>query len=187
VIGIVIVGKVQVSAALADPITGTRVTMVIARSLSEAFALRSTATSLLLRKSPDLKCVNLMCAKVTMGCACRLALSLGRLECLQVLDIADNMLTVLPDSLWQPPINATLVTLDASRNRLCSLPSDVSRLRSLRRLDVRHNGLTASSVPWAELATLPSLETLLIAEGNEASCAAGAAALRSQKPTLQIQ
>ncbi len=142
--------------------------MAVARSLAEAFALRHSTTSLLLAKSLDMVCMNLMCEKVSQGCACRLALSLSRLEQLQCLDISDNKLSILPESLWQPPLTTSLTVLNISRNNLRKLPSELGYLRKLSVLDVRFNALGVEAVPWAELRSLPLLKHIRIVEGNDA-------------------
>ena len=126
---------------------------VIARSLAEAYALRRTATALLLPASPELRCVNLMCAKVGGGCACRLALSLERMEVLSELDVSANALDALPDAAWASP---GLRELRAAGNRLTTLPPVLSA--RLRVLDVRDNRIAA--LPWDALAALPALERL---------------------------
>lgn len=158
----------------------------VARSLAEAFALRASLTSLLLSRSPDLVCNNIMCEKVTMGCACKLALSLGRLQRLRVLDISRNRLPVLPDSLWQPPVSGSLEELDVSGNLLRALPPDLARLGSLATLDATSNGLHASAVPWEALAGMALLRRLRILDGNDASCGPAAAALQERVPGLEI-
>lgn len=75
--------------------------MGMARSLNDAARLASRTTSLILRASEDLVCRNLMCAKVGGACVCRLALCVSRLSDLRELDVADNDLGVLPDSLFE--------------------------------------------------------------------------------------
>lgn len=74
--------------------------MVIARSLKEAAKLGSATTSLLLRSSEDLVCRNLFCAKLGGACVCRLAVHLSRLGGLRELDVAENDLGVLPESVF---------------------------------------------------------------------------------------
>ena len=159
---------------------------LIARSLAEAFALRSSATSLLLRKSNDLICNNLMCEKVTAGCACKLALSLSRLQCLRVLDISHNRLTVLPDSLWSSSIAKSLTTLDISHNVLPSLPDNLTTLSNLEELDISHNVLQSHTVPWEKLALMSSLRRLSILKGNHPSCGPAVEKLATRCPILII-
>lgn len=85
--------------------------MVIARSLKDAARLGSATTSLLLRRSEDLVCQNLMCAKLGEACLCRLAVHLSRLGGLKELDIAGNELGILPEPVFELP---ALEHLDAS-------------------------------------------------------------------------
>lgn len=77
--------------------------MVIARSLKDAARLGSATTSLLLRKSEDLVCRNMMCAKLGDACVCRLAVHVSRLGGLRQLDIAENELGALPESVFELP------------------------------------------------------------------------------------
>jgi Ran GTPase-activating protein (RanGAP) involved in mRNA processing and transport len=178
---------------------------VVARSLADAYALRASATALLLRASPDLRCVNLMCAKVGSGCACRLAQSLERLTELEVLDLEDNALDALPASVWQQRRLRELraagnVLADFSVPQPLSLPappvtdreaaegreartfaggvaSGTTVYPELTVLDLRRNRLT--SFPWAEAAAaFPRLQRLGLS-GNAmdpAQVAAGHAA-----------
>ncbi|CAM9877208.1 unnamed protein product [Scytosiphon promiscuus] len=125
--------------------------MVIARSLKDAARLGSATTSLLLRRSEDLVCQNLMCAKLGEACLCRLAVHLSRLGGLRELDIAGNELGMLPEPVFELP---ALEHLDASGNALKDLPAGIAALSSLRTLRLTDNFLTA--LP-AELASLPSL------------------------------
>jgi hypothetical protein len=152
--------------------------VIAARTLAEAYALRATATRLLLRASPDVRCVNLMCEHVGGGCACRVALSVGRMPCLTGVDLADNGLPTLPDSLWDLP---HLAALAAGGNRLAAFPAaGLTRLPSLAALDVSHNAI--ASVPWEQLAGHPSLR-LLVLSGNPLSpgeVARGAALLAAR-------
>lgn len=77
--------------------------MVIARSLKDAARLGSVTTSLLLRRSEDLVCQNLMCAKLGGACVCRLAVHLSRLGNLRELDVAENQLGILPEPVFELP------------------------------------------------------------------------------------
>ena len=85
--------------------------MVIARSFKDAARLGSATTSLLLRKSEDLVCQNLMCSKLGEACLCRLAVHLSRLSGLRELDVAENDLGILPEPVFELP---ELETLDIS-------------------------------------------------------------------------
>jgi Leucine-rich repeat (LRR) protein len=72
--------------------------------------------ALLLRRSEDLRCVDVMCQYVGESCACRLARALDRRGAsLRVLDVSGNALRALPSVLWTIP---TLEALDASNNAL---------------------------------------------------------------------
>lgn len=75
----------------------------VARSLKEAARLTNGTKSLILRASEDLICKNMMCAKLGEACVCRLALTISRLPGLQELDLADNDLGVLPESVFELP------------------------------------------------------------------------------------
>ena len=105
----------------------------VARSLAEAFRLRATATHLLLRASPDLACVNLMCEQVGRGCACRLALALERMPLLEEVDVGGNALPQLPDALLALP---RLRVLRAAGNALQALPRSLAACAALEALDV---------------------------------------------------
>ncbi len=119
--------------------------------------------------SPELRCVNMMCEKVGAGCACRLALSIGRMAALEHVDISGNALPVLPDSLFSL---ARLRVLRAADNQLAQVRAeDVARLTSLEELDLRGNALKA--LPLAALDRLPQLRRVLVA-GNPGAQPAGA-------------
>ena len=138
----------------------------VARSLGEAYQNRATALSLLLSKSPDLACVNLMCEHVSKGCACRLSLTLERMESLRELDISNNALPLLPDSLFSSlPF---LSTVRASSNHLRALPASLRQCKTLEVLDLRENSLEI--LPLEALETLPLLKSLLLG-GNPLSTA----------------
>ena len=77
--------------------------MVIARSLKDAARLGGATTSLLLRRSEDLVCQNMMCAKLGEACLCRLAVHLSRLRGLRELDVAENDLEILPEPVFDLP------------------------------------------------------------------------------------
>lgn len=75
--------------------------MSIARSLTEVVKLRGKVVHLSLQKSIDLVCTNMMCAKVSEACVCRLERSLQKMDtdALISVDLRDNALTALPPSL----------------------------------------------------------------------------------------
>jgi hypothetical protein len=134
---------------------------MIARSLSEAFLHRATATQLLLAYSPDVACVNLMCEHVGGGCACRVSLSLERMALLEEVDLRGNRLPQLPESLFTLP---RLRVVRASGNALQALPRSLgARCSALEALDIGDNALR--DLPLAALAALPSLRRLRVA-GN---------------------
>lgn len=117
--------------------------MIVARSYASAYRLRDTLTHLCLSSSSDVACINLMCSRVTFGCACRLAQvldhfssstssstkkttttstttsstssSLSTKSSLKVIEIAQNKLSVLPSSIWNCK---SLERVDASGNLL---------------------------------------------------------------------
>ena len=130
---------------------------VIARSLAEAFSLKNDATSLLLRDSPDLRCINIMCEQVGRGCACRLALSMGRMTQLQVIDISRNSLPKLPDSLWGLE---RLRVLSLADNALTVLPIEVQLLKNLEVIDLSGNKL--ETLPWGSFFALDKLKRIVI-------------------------
>jgi len=94
---------------------------IIATSLQEAYTKRTTLTQLDLSSSSDLKCINLMCEKLNTGCACRLALSLERLLGIEKINIANNSLTILPDSLWKNNFHNSIQIIECNNNLLTSL------------------------------------------------------------------
>lgn len=126
-----------------------------ARSLSEAYALRNELLVLELKASPELRCVNLMCEKVGKGCACRLALTLGRLSKIERLDISGNSLEIFPDSLFQL---ATLKELDISGNPIKALPDSFANLKGLTKLTARGTQLPAAETREKLTALLPELK-----------------------------
>lgn len=120
--------------------------LVAARSLAEAFALRASAAALLLRGHADLRCVNLMCEHVGAGCACRLALSAGRMPRLRFVDVSGAALPALPADLFALP---ALEALAAADNALPALPPALAAAGGLVALDVSGNRI--GSVDWGAL------------------------------------
>ncbi|OQR94779.1 hypothetical protein ACHHYP_00922 [Achlya hypogyna] len=113
---------------------------MIAKSLREAATHTTAVRKLLLRKSEDLVCRNLMCERVGEACVCKLSLVLERLPELTHLDVSGNKLGALP-----PAVAAlrNLTELDVSGNRLKSLPS-LAQLTALETLRVEDNPDLAS-------------------------------------------
>lgn len=91
-------------------------------------------------------------------CACRLALALERVPRLQRLDLSNNQLRALPDSVYALQ---TLETLNVQLNRLTMLSTDVEKLTQLETLDARHNELKI--LPVKQLVTLQRLKRLHVA------------------------
>lgn len=133
---------------------------LIAVSLNELYQKRSTVTQLCLSASNDLKCVNLMCEKLGYGCACRLALALERCSQLQLIDISENLLPLLPDSLWSSTFTKSLEILKCNNNRLTSLslPPKVQKLASALRSDTEK---TSSSLSAKENSSVEEFLPLL--------------------------
>lgn len=123
-------------------------TRLAARSFRQALELTTSRVHVLdLRKSNDLRCVNLMCGQVGGPCVCRLArfLEQNRWECLSSLILADNELLHIP-SLTLP----ALTHLDVSCNKLTSLtPELLAGLPSLQVLDCSGNALDAARLERA--------------------------------------
>eukprot|EP00903_Cladosiphon_okamuranus_P021792 g20038.t1 len=153
--------------------------MVIARSLKDAARLGSATTSLLLRRSEDLVCENLMCAKLGGACVCRLAVHLSRLGNLRELDIAENGLGILPEPVFELP---NLEHLDVSGNDLQDLSASISALSSLRTLRVSGNALTA--LP-KEAASLPLLTEVHVG-GNSGLDQEGVKEVLRHRPDIAV-
>ena len=153
----------------------------VARSLAAAYAARATVTALLLPASPDLVCATLMCASLGGGCACRLALTLSRLEALEELDVSGNALPALPDAAFEP---RALRRVAAARNALAALPRALRGAAALEELDVRDNRLAA--LPLEDLAALPRLRRVRAA-GNPLTPAARGAATALLGARLELE
>jgi hypothetical protein len=149
---------------------------VPAASLADAFRLRETATTLVLSASPDLLCRNIMCEKVGGPCICRMALSLSRMTALRNLELADNNLVALPDTVWGYPATPdtagapvlALKRLVLRNNRFQHLPPSAGLGRaadSLQELDLRWNNLASATAFESWLPRMRGLRKLLIA-GN---------------------
>eukprot|EP01138_Halocafeteria_seosinensis_P000870 gb/GECG01000893.1/.p1 GENE.gb/GECG01000893.1/~~gb/GECG01000893.1/.p1 ORF type:complete len:144 (+),score=14.01 gb/GECG01000893.1/:1-432(+) len=98
-----------------------------AHSLAEAYQLRHNVTNLELKGHSDLMCQNLMCEKVGLACACRLALRVTQIPQLKHLDVSDNGLDVLPDAVFDLANLETLrlrgmYSLQQRGHHFCSVP-----------------------------------------------------------------
>lgn len=122
----------------------TRRLSTVARSFREASKLNSI-TSLDLSSSDSFICKNMMCEYVGGSCICRLALwthqNQTKLSTLQSLNLANNELVRLPDTIFELK---SLEYLDLSHNKLEMLPKNVTQLSSLTTLDLRGNPLSTS-------------------------------------------
>ncbi|XP_058065417.1 leucine-rich repeat-containing protein 1-like [Anopheles bellator] len=79
---------------------------------------------------------------------------LGRLQCLETLDLSDNSLQQLPHTIGQL---GRLTKLLLNGNWLVQLPSELGRLHSLEVLEVRKNRLTAVPVAIGRCTALQDL------------------------------
>ena len=124
--------------------TAIRRLSTVARSFREASKLNSI-TSLDLSSSDSFICKNMMCEYVGGSCICRLALwthqNQTKLSTLQSLNLANNELVRLPDTIFEL---TSLEYLDLSHNKLEELPKNVTQLSSLTTLDLRGNPLSTS-------------------------------------------
>jgi hypothetical protein len=93
--------------------------MIMAKSYATAYQLRASLTHLCLSSNRDVACINIMCSRVTLGCACRLAQVLENItissSSLKVIELSNNKLPVLPASLWTCK---SVERIDASNNLL---------------------------------------------------------------------
>jgi Leucine-rich repeat (LRR) protein len=80
---------------------------------------------------------------------------LGQLARLQSLNLSNNRLTALPESLGQV---VQLPALDLANNQLTALPESLGRLARLESLDLYNNQLTALPESLGDLARLQSLD-----------------------------
>ena len=109
--------------------TSIRSTTSRASSLGQAVRTAQTIESLDLQESSDLLCVNLMCEKVGEPCICRLSGVLERLPQLKHLNLSQNQLTSIPESIGKL---GQLRSLDLSNNKLTDLPSTLRQLSKLQ-------------------------------------------------------
>ncbi|KAF0692239.1 Aste57867_16664 [Aphanomyces stellatus] len=141
----------EASAAL--PETKSSKHFMIVRSVRDAAMHMGAVKELLLRRSEDLLCRNLMCERVGEACICRFSLVLEKLPQLTKLDVSHNNLHALPPALFQLP---RLEELSLGHNKLADGALDgIHQMQSLRRLDLSNNQLT--QLPDG-VASMPALE-----------------------------
>ncbi|KAK9832363.1 hypothetical protein WJX74_007659 [Apatococcus lobatus] len=95
-----------------------------ASSLAEAVRHSKTVKALILPASDDLLCRNLMCEHVGDPCICRLSAVLEKLPNLEHLNLSNNNLSALPESLRRL---SKLETLDIRGNQLHEVPADLQQ------------------------------------------------------------
>ncbi|OQS01902.1 hypothetical protein THRCLA_21571 [Thraustotheca clavata] len=124
---------------------------MIAKSLRDAATHTSSVQKLVLRKSQDLVCRNLMCERVGEACVCKLSLVLERLPQLEELDVSENKLQMLPPSIFQL---SKLKQLNVSGNMLTS--QSLEQLGQLKELQILHveNNPKIEQLPVKELPAL---------------------------------
>ena len=81
--------------------------------------------------------------------------SVGQLQNLRTLDVAENQLTTLPDTLGQLQ---NLQTLEARENQLTALPESLGQLQNLELLFAQWNQLTALPESLGQLQNLQQLD-----------------------------
>ncbi|TMW55184.1 hypothetical protein Poli38472_013946 [Pythium oligandrum] len=129
---------------------------VVARSLRDV-ARGQRVQALLLARSQDLICKNLMCEHVGSSCACKLSLVLERVPELREMDLSGNQLRFLPVSTFAL---TQLTTLNVAQNHLDVLSPEIAALTNLETLDVSHNRL--QELPVDVLSALPKLSQLTV-------------------------
>ncbi|GLD99849.1 hypothetical protein PINS_up008577 [Pythium insidiosum] len=128
---------------------------LVATSLRDV-ARGQRVQALLLPRSQDLICKNLMCEHVGSSCACKLALVLERVPDLEEMDLSRNQLRFLPDATFAL---SRLRRLNVAGNMLETLSPGIARLQELEELNLAHNRLR--DVPVDDLlASLPRLQAL---------------------------
>ena len=141
---------------------------IIARSLREAATHMGNVRELILTRSEDLMCRNLMCERVGESCVCRLSLVLEKMPQLEKLDISYNNLVRLPPkvfdlkSLQELDISGNALTDEVFKNTmheqnllglsqlqilrmedncLTAIPTDVTKLEHLKEVFAKGNPL----------------------------------------------
>ena len=114
----------------------------------------TSVENLNLSKSEDLICKNLMCEKLGEVCICKLArwasINGPSLDNLQALELENNGLTVLPDSVFD--LNQ-IEYLNLSHNLLTEFPIGIIRLQNLKILDLSHNKLIGNLPTYIQTMT----------------------------------
>nr|CCA20920.1 conserved hypothetical protein [Albugo laibachii Nc14] len=111
----------------------------VATSFRDVAKNGATIKKLILKKSQDLVCKNLMCEKIGGACACRLAHILTCVPKLTHLDLSNNSLETIPEAVFGLQ---DLKYLNLAENKLSSLPQDVMKLQELEYLDLSGNDLS---------------------------------------------
>lgn len=113
---------------------------VVARSLIDLLRFKEKTIELLLPRSLDLVCNNLMCEKVTQTCLCRLerALQSANPRHLQVLDLSGNNLNSLPPHVLTLH---ELRILNLSNNNFKTIPKELGKLTNLNKIITTGNPL----------------------------------------------
>ena len=120
---------ILVNSAFRQTFTSGARAATTASSLAQAIRQSDSVNKLDLRRSPDLLCVNLLCEKVGDPCICRLSRVFEKLSNLTDLDLSDNQLVSLPDSIGNLK---QLQRLNLSQNNLESLPGSIQQLKALK-------------------------------------------------------
>ena len=114
----------------------------------------TSVENLNLSKSEDLICKNLMCEKLGEVCICKLArwasINAPSLDNIQALELENNGLTVLPDSVFD--LNQ-IEYLNLSHNLLTEFPIGIIRLQNLKILDLSHNKLIGNLPTYIQTMT----------------------------------
>jgi Leucine-rich repeat (LRR) protein len=125
---------------IASPLVRRGAALSTCRRLREATLNLPRVVDLNLSRSEDLVCKNMMCEKVGEVCVCKLAVwasqSAPSLLNLETLNLSQNGLTVLPDSIFEL---TTVIKLDISENKLTNIPDAIGRMTSLKYLDLYGN------------------------------------------------
>jgi len=104
-----------------------------ATTLTQVVKLGGKVTSLSLKASKDLVCINLMCEKVTEACICRLERTLQKVDpaLLISVDVSDNQLHELPPSFR---LLTALEKVDISGNHFDEIPAVLKGLPNLKEI-----------------------------------------------------